>query len=60
MSERYQLRLSKQDKQLFCAWGKTYPIDDWEIQREKRIVSIQGGGNPFVSDPGHLKAYCQG
>lgn len=60
MSERYQLRLSKQDKQLFCAWGKTYPVDDWEIQRDKRILSIQGNGNPFVSDPGHFNAYCGG
>lgn len=59
MSERYQLRLSKQDKQLFCAWGRTYPIDEWEIQRNKRIVSIQGEGNLFVADPGHLNAYCE-
>lgn len=60
MSERYQLRLSKQDKQLFCAWAKTYPVDAWETQRDQRIIAIQGNGNPFVSDAGHLQQYCQG
>ena len=60
MSERYQLRLSKQDKQPFCAWAKTYPIDSWETQRDKRIAVIQGNGNPFVSDAGHVEEFCQG
>ena len=60
MSERYQLRLSKQDKQLFCAWAKTYPIDSWETRRDKRIAAIQGNGNPFVADAGHLEEFCQG
>ena len=58
--ERYQLRLSKQDKQLFGAWAKTYPVDAWETQRDQRIIAIQGNGNPFVSDAGHLQQYCQG
>lgn len=60
MSERYQLRLSKQDKQLFCAWAKTYPVDNWETRRDQRIAAIQGNGNPFVADAGHLEAFCQG
>jgi deoxyribonuclease-1 len=41
--------MSKQDKQLFCAWAKTYPVDSWETQRDQRIIAIQGNGNPFVS-----------
>lgn len=58
MAERYQLRLSKQDKQLFCAWAKTYPVDDWEIERNRRIVKLQGEGNPFVTDSRHFARLC--
>ena len=49
-----------QDKQLFCAWTRTYPIDSWETQRDKRIAAIQGKGNPFVSEPGQQAEFCQG
>ncbi|NHQ87999.1 endonuclease [Iodobacter sp. HSC-16F04] len=50
MYERYQLKLSRQDQQLMCAWAKTYPVDDWEIKRDQRIVKLQGDGNHFVSE----------
>ncbi|MEJ2794068.1 endonuclease [Iodobacter sp. LRB] len=50
MYERYQLKLSRQDQQLMCAWAKTYPVDDWEVKRDQRIVKLQGDGNHFVSE----------
>ncbi len=57
MYERYQLKLSKQDQQLMCAWAKTYPVDDWEIKRDQRIVKLQGDGNHFVSEQ-TTAAFC--
>ena len=59
MAAQYQLPLSQQDRQLMCAWAKTYPVDAWEIERDRRIVSIQGRGNPLVSEPEQVAQYCQ-
>ena len=41
-------RLSRQQKQLFEAWSKQDPVDEWECTRAKRIERIQGNENPFV------------
>lgn len=49
MYERYNLRLSKQDKQLFDAWDKTYPVTQWEKVRNQRTACIMGWGNNYVS-----------
>lgn len=48
MSQRYDLRLSKQDRQLLEAWDKTYPVQPWERQRNQRVACLMGHGNPFV------------
>lgn len=48
MSEQYGFRLSRQQQQLMQAWDKTYPVDAWECERERRIEKIQGNHNPFV------------
>lgn len=48
MSQRYGLRLSKQDRQLYEAWSHTYPAQGWEHQRNQRIACIMGWGNSFV------------
>ncbi|MDR3412045.1 MAG: endonuclease [Formivibrio sp.] len=58
MVQTYDLQISKQDRQLMCAWSKTYPIDDWEMKRNERIVHWQGSGNPLLTDPARLKAAC--
>lgn len=58
MHTRYGLRMSRQDRQLWCAWAKTYPVDTWEKKRDARIVAIQGEGNPLVSDPDALAKIC--
>ncbi|PAU58643.1 endonuclease [Pseudomonas indica] len=48
MSERYGLRLSKQDRQLFTVWSKQYPVETWERQRNQRVGCVMGWGNPYV------------
>lgn len=49
MSERYNINLSKQQRQLFIAWDKLDPVDDWELERDKRIMEVQGNSNPYVA-----------
>ena len=49
MRDRYQLRLSRQQTQLFEVWDKQYPVSDWECKRDSRIASIQGNHNPYVA-----------
>ena len=55
MSKRYDLRLSKQDRQLYEAWNKTYPVQAWERQRNQAVACVMGRGNEFVG-PVNLKA----
>ena len=58
MYSRYDLAMSRQDKQLWCAWAKTYPVDPWERTRNARILTLQGEGNPLVSDSAALSKLC--
>ena len=55
MSKQYNLRLSKQDRQLYEAWNKTYPVQAWERQRNQAVACVMGRGNEFVG-PVNLKA----
>ena len=48
MSDRYKVKLSKQQRQLMNAWAKQDPVDAWERERSKRIGKIQGNINRFV------------
>lgn len=43
-------RLSRQEQQLFDAWDKTYPVDTWECERERRIAKLQGNANPVTRE----------
>jgi deoxyribonuclease-1 len=45
--------MSRQQKQLMNAWHRTYPVEQWECQRAKRIQNIQGNENMI------LKQSCQ-
>lgn len=52
MADSYdEYRLSRQQRQLFEAWNKMYPIDQWECTRAKRIEKLQGNENRFVKAP---------
>lgn len=48
MSDRYALRLSQQERQLFSAWNRQYPVSTWERQRNQQLACIMGWGNPHV------------
>ncbi|MBO3273980.1 endonuclease [Pseudomonas schmalbachii] len=50
MSDRYGLRLSKQDRQLFTAWSRQYPVENWERQRNQMVGCVMGWGNPYVGE----------
>ncbi|WP_233208846.1 endonuclease I family protein [Zhongshania marina] len=49
MADRYNLRLSRQQEQLFMAWHKLHPVNDWERERDRRIATQMGHSNPFVT-----------
>ncbi|MEH6347762.1 MAG: endonuclease [Bermanella sp.] len=48
MSEKYRVKLSKQQRQLMSTWDKKDPIDAWERERNLRIKKIQGNKNRYV------------
>ncbi|WP_368500057.1 endonuclease [Neptuniibacter sp. 2_MG-2023] len=48
MRDQYQIKLSRKQVQLFTAWDKLDPVDEWELARNNLIKKIQGNGNPYV------------
>lgn len=50
MSERYDVRISKQQRQLFEAWDKLDPVSDWERVKNTRVEQVQGNRNPYILD----------
>lgn len=48
MEQTYKINLSDSQRQLFTAWDKQDPVDDWERERNRRIEKIQGNLNPFI------------
>lgn len=48
MSDTYDIRLSKQQRELFNAWSKLDPPDSWEKERNRRIEKVQGNTNPYI------------
>ncbi|WP_068825798.1 endonuclease [Pseudomonas sp. BMS12] len=48
MSQRYGLRLSRQERKLYEAWNHAYPVQNWERRRNQRIACVMGWGNSFV------------
>jgi deoxyribonuclease-1 len=49
MRDRYGLRISRQQDQLFNAWNRMDPVSPEETLRNERIVRAQGQGNCYVS-----------
>ncbi|WP_379910950.1 endonuclease [Marinobacterium aestuariivivens] len=49
MEDRYGMKISRKQRQLFEAWSKQDLIDQWERERSRRIEKIQGHRNQFVS-----------
>lgn len=50
MHERYQLRLSRQDRQLYEAWHRQHPVSAQERRRNQAIACEMGWGNPYVGE----------
>jgi len=50
MSERYKLRLSRQDQRLYDVWNRQYPVSEWERWRNRSIACVQGNANPHVGE----------
>jgi len=48
MQQTYGLHISKRQKRLFAIWNKEDPVDKREIERNQKIMAIQGNSNPFV------------
>lgn len=48
MEKAYGVKLSDQDRKLFQAWDKMYPVTKLECERDRRIFKVQGDHNPFV------------
>ncbi|MDH4559955.1 endonuclease I family protein [Pseudomonas sp. BN411] len=48
MSDRYGLKISSQDRKLYNAWNRQYPVEAWERNRNQRVACVMGYGNPFV------------
>jgi len=48
MSNKYKVRLSKQQTKMLQAWNKQDPVSQWERIRNQRIAAIQGSRNPFI------------
>ena len=50
MADRYQLRLSSQDRRTYEAWSRQYPVSDWEQWRNQAVGCVMGWGNPYVGE----------
>lgn len=51
MADAYDIfNLSAQQRRLFEAWDKTYPVTAWECERARRIEKLQGNPNNRVKN----------
>lgn len=49
MHDYYGLNMSRQQQQLFIAWDKHFPVTAWERERNRRITTVMGHTNPYVT-----------
>jgi len=42
MSQKYGIKLSKQQLKMMQIWDLKYPVTAWELERKKRIEALQG------------------
>ena len=49
MAQRYSIRLSRGQRQLFEAWDRMHAPDEQECARNTIIASVQGNDNPFIT-----------
>lgn len=49
MSEKYGIKLSDSQRNLFKAWNKKYPPAAWEKEWAGKVAVIEGYDNPYIS-----------
>ena len=49
MAQKYKIRLAAQQRRLYEAWDRQYPVTKWECRRNELIAAAQGNDNPFVT-----------
>ncbi|QQE89002.1 endonuclease [Azotobacter chroococcum] len=52
MHDRYRLRMSPQDRKLYEAWNRQYPVSERERRRNQEVACQMGWGNPYVGEVG--------
>jgi deoxyribonuclease-1 len=57
MVDKYNLKISSQQQQLFIAWNNLDPVDAWEREKNKRLKEVQGDENLYIT---HYKKLKQG
>ncbi|MCK5896864.1 MAG: endonuclease [Cocleimonas sp.] len=57
MVDKYELKISSQQKKLFIAWNNIDPVDEWEYEKNKRLKEVQGDENLYIT---HYKKLKQG
>ena len=40
--------ISKKNRKLFDAWERSYPVDQWECERARKIQKLQGNKNRIL------------
>ena len=50
MWDRYQFDLDIEQQEMFREWNKSYPVSDWECERDRRIARAQDEHNEFVKE----------
>ncbi len=50
MADQYSVELDASQRIMFEQWALEDPIDDWEIELNRRIAAIQGNLNPYVHE----------
>jgi deoxyribonuclease I len=48
MTMTYKIKITTAQREMFEAWAKVDPVDQWELLRDRRIEAVQGNKNPFV------------
>jgi len=48
MSDKYNVRLSKQERIMMQSWNNVDPVSQWEITKNKRVKKWQGNENLYI------------
>lgn len=49
MSDKYNVKLSKQERKMMEVWNKQDPVSNWEIIKNDRVHKLQGNRNSYIN-----------